>query len=822
MREHNEDEYLFGWNSTPGIVSVWAQRDGRAVIWRRDGERILCSKDSYRPWMLTTSLDDLKHLGSMLQPFAPDTMHASVTYKELDGPGKSYRYVLFSRNMRVLESTVLTGASRRLGRRITTMNDLDTYYSVGPVEQYLMQTGQVYFRDMSYENLHRLQFDLETTALDPHRGRIFLIAVRDNRGLAKTLEAPRPEDEKRMIQELCALILERDPDVIENHNLFGFDLPFLEHRALAAGVTLEIGRAGSPRRTLESYQETLAIGPEARKRTRYSLAGRELIDTLDAVRRHDFVVRDMPSYSLKDVARYFGIASSHRTYIEGSDIFETYRRDPARVRRYALDDVTEVDGLSRRLLGAPFALASMAPRRYERLASAGPAMGILEPILVRSYLHAGAALPYQAAQQSAEGGLHEGGMVQLLASGVAEHVAKADVASLYPSLMRTFQIGPSCDRLGVLLYILGRLTDLRLQHKEAARVAQPGSIEANHHAATQAAMKILINAAYGYMGAGSMALFADGRAAGEVTRRGRAILQQVLDALQQRGMALIEADTDGVYFAVPPDWSEQQERMLIAEIGAELPAGIRLEYEGRYRAMLSHEVKNYALLSYDGRLIVHGVALRSSRSEPFGERFLRKALRNTMLGNIVDVRTAYLETVEALRKRKLPASDLATQVRITKKPETYYAARQTHQEPAYEALIKAGRTHWHPGERVRFYRSTKGYVWLPDETEEAPVSDDWRARANGERPATTPDVSIRYADVANRRDYDVEYYVRLLTTSYAARLRKAFTPVDFEQLFRPDTQLSLFDLDTPVEHIQPRWIRCQQVNETAEKRSSYS
>src|SRR5581483_5149862 len=146
---------------------------------------------------------------------------------------------------------------------------------------------------------------------------------------------------------------------------------------------------------------------------------------------------------------------------------------------------------------------------------------------------------------------------------------------------------------------------------------------------------------YGYMGAGSMALFADGRAAGEVTRRGRAILQQVLGALQQRGMALIEADTDGVYFAVPSDWSEQQERALVAEIGSELPAGIRLEYEGRYRAMLSHEVKNYALLTYDGRLIVHGVALRSSRSEPFGERFLRKALLSTMLGAIVDVRAAY-------------------------------------------------------------------------------------------------------------------------------------------------------------------------------------
>ncbi len=199
------------------------------------------------------------------------------------------------------------------------------------------------------------------------------------------------------------------------------------------------------------------------------------------------------------MARYFGIALPDRVYLEGAAIFETYRQNPELVRRYALDDVTEVDGLSRRLLGAPFALAGMAPRRYERLASAGPAMGILEPMLVRAYLRAGAALPRQVANESAEIGLHEGGAVHLFAEGIAEQVVKADVASLYPSLMRTYQIGPAGDRLGVLLSILSRLTDLRLAHKAAAKAAIPGSVEANAHDATQAAMKILVNSAYGYM-----------------------------------------------------------------------------------------------------------------------------------------------------------------------------------------------------------------------------------------------------------------------------------------------------------------------------------
>jgi len=819
-----EDERVFGWDAMPGIVSVWANREGRAVVWQRLEGRITFTTERFRPWLFATTLEDLSHLGRSLLPLdVPGGDGAAVSYRELEGPEGSYRYMLSARDGRVLERMLLNGASRRLGRQVTNLNDLpETYYRVGPVEQYLMLTGRVYFRGMVYDDLHRLQFDLETTALDPHRGRIFMVSMRDNRGLTMTIDAPTPGEEADLITRLCALIRDRDPDVIENHNLFGFDLPFLEQRAEVLGIPLILGRVGGPT-LLERREETLAIGPDARRRTRYSLAGRELIDTLDAVRRHDFVVRDMPSHRLKEVARYFGIAVPERVYLEGAAIFETYRQDPELVRRYALDDVAEVDGLSRRLLGAPFALAGVAPRRYERLASAGPAMGILEPMLVRAYLRAGAALPCQAANESAENGLHEGGAVHLFAEGIAEQVVKTDVASLYPSLMRTYQIGPACDHLGVLLSILSRLTDLRLAHKAAAKGAAAGSIEANMHDATQAAMKILINAAYGYMGAGSMALFADSRAAGEVTQRGRKVLNQVVEALRQRGMALIEGDTDGVYFAVPTGWSEEQERALVDEVAAGLPEGIRLEYEGRFKAMFSHEVKNYALLTYGGQLIVRGVALRSSRAEPFGERFLRKALLYVMTNDIVGLRRAYLETVEALRHRALPASELGAKVRLSKTPEAYMSSRAGHPEAQYEALLSAGRTRWFPGERVRFYRArNKQYVWLPEETDEASVGNDWEAEPgpNGEeREAAAmagvvasevvqdvPGASSPREEVGNRRDYDVDHYLQVLVTSYAGRLRKAFSAEDFEQLFRLDGQEGLFD--RPVEDIEPRWIRC--------------
>ena len=838
MQAHPEDEWLFGWDPMPGIVSVWANRSGLAVVWRREsvsGEgrdsRVVRFTERFRPWLFATTLADVERLGSALvAEHRPGSGNAAVSYRELDGQEGSYRYLLSARDGRALERTLLAGASHRLGRQISNLNDLPEYYRVGPVEQYLMRNGRVYFRGLVYDDLHRLQFDLETTALDPHRGRIFLVAVRDTRGLATMLEAPRPEDEAQLIADLCALIRQRDPDIIENHNLFGFDLPFLEQRAAVHGLSLELGREGAPRK-LERREETLAIGPEARKRVRYSVAGRELIDTLDAVRRHDFVVRDMPSYSLKAVARYFGMAAPDRVYLEGSAIFETYRHEPERVRHYALDDVVEVDGLSRRLLGAPFALAGMAPRRYERLASAGPAMGVLEPILVRAYLRAGAALPgpEQTAALATGAGMHEGGAVFLLAEGVAEHVVKADVASLYPSLMRTFQIGPSCDRLGVLLNILGRLTDLRLAHKAAAKSSTPGSLQANAHDATQAAMKILINAAYGYMGAGSMALFADIAAADEVTKRGRELLTRVLDALRERGMALIEADTDGVYFAVPPDWTEEQERALVAAIGAQLPDGIRLEYEGRYRAMFSHEVKNYALLTYDGQLIVHGVALRSSRAEPFGERFLRRALFCTMSDDIPGLRQSYLDMVQALRNRELAPSDLTTRVRLSKTPEAYRASRASHPEAQYEALLAAGRTRWFPGERVRFYRSRRGaYIWLPDENEEASVHRNWEAEGTAEpkQPKQSRerdnrgDRKRRLARPVRMQQRPRTHLLRMMnsaTTMWSTTCKcsspptrrgcaKPSPPKTFEQLFRVDGQSGLFD--RPIASISPRWICC--------------
>ncbi len=748
---------------------MWAEPDGRALVWRRPGGGELVREEvRFRPWLVLGSLDDLAHLGGELRRGE----HArGFAYRELEGPG-ALRFVVSAGDLRALTQAVLRGAARRLGRAVGHLRELEPDVLVlPPEEQYLAASGRTYFSGLAFDDLRRVQIDLETTGLDPARDRIFLAAVRDPAGAIELLEARGDGDaaEADLIRALVARVRAADPDVIENHNLHGFDLPFLDRRARALGVPLALGRAGAPGLRPRPARRGVARDDDPERRVRFTVPGRELIDTLDAVLRHDFQARELPDHGLKAVARHLGIARADREHVPGAHVHDVYRRDPERVRRYAADDVSEVAELARLLGGPAFALAKMAPRRYERLSDAGPATGVLDPLLVRAYLASGAALPTAGA---GDGTAHQGAALHLFAAGVAHRIVKADVASLYPSLMRQYRIGPAGDRLGALLALVDRLVDRRLAAKAAARAAPPGSAAQLAHEAMSAAMKILVNSAYGYLGAVGLTRFADVHAANEVTRRGREVLELICRELAARGVTLLEADTDGVYFAVPEGWTEADERRVVGEVAALLPAQVRLELDGRYAAMLSHEPKNYALLGHGGELVLRGVAFRSSRAEPYGEDFLRRALARLLRGDVAGVRAAYLDAVGALERRALPTRAVATRVRLTKTPAQYLAARDARRELPYEAMLAHARTDWTAGTRVLVYRSARGGAGLlADEGADDP------------------------------RDYDVDHYVRLLRDTFAARLARAFDPDDHAAVFADPHQLSLFA--RPLSEIRP-------------------
>lgn len=766
--QSKEDEWLWGWDPTPGIVSVLARIDGRAWVWRRDRStrELHLEETRFSPWVLLDTLDDIRELGDHFAHEQDERKAGSVRvrYRELSGPGQ-LRYLVTANDLRTIGAAILPAASRRLGRPIRRLGDLGQQHILllSPEEQYLVATGRTYFRDLAFDDLRRLQFDLETTGLDPRRDRIFMVAVRDPEQRTTVIEARGRGDaaEATLIQELAAFIRAADPDVIENHNLHGFDLPFLNARASRLRVPLELGRTKRSGLMSRAARRGMDEGNGSGRRTRYMIPGRELIDTMDAVFRYDFSTRELPSHGLKAVARHFGVAPPDRVEIPGRDVFRVYQSEPERVRRYASADVEEVAAIARLLGGAAFGLARMAPRRYERLADAGAATGVIDPMLVRAYLREGAALP---AHREGSGEEHSGAALHLFASGVAFRVVKADVASLYPSLMRAYRIGPERDHLGALLAIVDRLVELRLDAKAKGRAAPPDSAERHLHEATSAAMKLVVNSAYGYLAAGGgLTRFADVHAANEVTRRGREALSLICSELAARGVTLLEADTDGVYFAVPDHWTPVDETRVVSEVAALLPSLVKLELEGRYAAMLSHEPKNYALLGYDGTLTLRGVAFRSSRAEPFGEAFLRRALMSLLVGDVSGVRNAFLECVSALRSRSLDTYSVTSRMRLKKTPAEYLVTRLQRRETQYEAMIAAGREAWSAGERVRVYRASDGNSRIFDDQQ--------------------PD----------SRAYDVEHYVRVLRDNFASRMSRALTSEDFAAVFGDPDQLTLFE-----------------------------
>lgn len=779
-----EDQWLHGWDATPGIVSVWAEANGQAWVWRREPQTraLLCEAERFRPWLLVATLADVQHLGGRLEPHREQSPASAITYEELAGTS-GLRYCLRGPDAKQLRAAVMRGASQRLGRAVSNARELaDALLVLPPEEQYLVATGRTYFRGLEYDDVPRLQFDLETTGLDPDVDRVFLIALRAPNGEHELLEAARDDDaaEAALLQQLAARIAFHDPDVIENHNLHGFDLPFVMRRAERLRIRLALGRRANVDFGLRPASRGARLGQagaawlERLRRARYTVPGRELLDSMDAVRRYDFSARDLPGHGLKAVARHFGLASAEREYIPGARVYQTYLSDPERVRRYAADDVHEAAGVARVLGGAAFTLSQMAPRRYERLADAGAATGVLDPLLVRAYLRAKAALP---AHESSDGTLHQGAALYLFAAGVATRIVKADVASLYPSLMRQYQIGPRRDRLGVFLAVVDRLVQRRLAAKAGARAAPLGSAERFQLEAVSAAIKLVVNSAYGYLGAVGLTRFADVHAANEVTKRGRELLSFMCQQLAERGVQLLEADTDGVYFAVPEGFDEADERRVVAEVAALLPPLVELQFEGRYAAMLSHEPKNYALKPYAGELSLKGVAFRSSRAEPFGEAFLRGAIERLLAGDLPGVRAAYVAALSALRRRQLPTFDVCSRVRLTKTPQQYASTRLQRQELPYEAMLVNGRQHWSVGERVYVYRRAQGRagLWL----DEAALGDADAAGAPSESRA-------------DPRDYDVEHYARQLQSGFATRLSRGLTPEDYEAIVADPDRPSLF------------------------------
>jgi DNA polymerase elongation subunit (family B) len=692
-----ENTLLFGSDPTPRIVAIELGDTGTVKVYRRekDGSTI-ADIEPFHPFVWCDS--DVTDLNIDAEKLAGDLRYGwcvSVnSWKEL---------------------IALRNGLKSAGRSFFALSD--------PVQHYLTSTGRALFKGLPFEELRRLQLEVlsfvggktEIPDASQPADHIMSIALSDKSGWEEVIvvdPGAAEESERAALKRLTALIKERDPDVIEGHNLFRFDLPYLVARARKAKVRLDWGRSGG---FLRSRPSRLQIAEKTIDYPKFTVDGRHFVDTFLLAQFYDVGMRSLSGFERIDVAQHFGLTDETQvSSLSGKELQRAYLEDADRFRQRALCAVRETRAVADLLSPSYFIQAQIFPYNYQDVIVRGNATRI-NALFLREYYRQRHSIPEMPMVRG-----FEGGYTAIFFTGVARNVWHCDIASLYPSVMLQFDCFPVTDQLQIFRHLL---TDLRTFRLEAKAQMQSTDKENNrpkwHHLhALQNTFKILINSFYGYLGF-AQGNFADFDAAARVTQIGRDLLQKMIDWLNARGAQVIEVDTDGIYFVPPPrvaqasslspDRNRQETDSTIDELRAglskELPPGIEVEFDEQFEAMFSYKAKNYALLTRDGEVVIKGGALKSRGLEKFQRVFLEEMIKLLMEGKpegIGDLRTDFERKI---REREWPITWLMKTDTLQDSLEKYrqkIAGSARNRAAAYELALASGRN-YKPGEQVSYY-----------------------------------------------------------------------------------------------------------------------
>ena len=662
--EFEKNTLLFGADPTPRIVAIELGETGTVKVYRQetDGSTI-ADVEPFHPFIWCDS----------------DVVDLGIESEKLESTLK-YGWLVTVDSWK--ELIALRNGLKNAGRDFFAFTD--------PVQHYLTATGRTLFKDLPFEELKRLQVEVLSVA-----DHLMSIALSDNTGWEELLIVdPKNVEpsEHDALKRLSAIIKERDPDVIEGHDLFRFDLPFLVARAKKAKVKLDWGRSDG---FLRSRPSRLQIAEKTIDYPKFAVGGRHFVDTFLLAQFYDVGMRSLAGFERTDVARHFDLCDSEQiSALTGKELQRVYRENSEAFRRRALCGVRETRALSELLSASYFIQAQIFPYNYQDVIVRGNATRI-NALFLREYFRQRHSIPELPMARA-----FEGGYTDIFFTGVAHNVWHCDVASLYPSIMLKFDCFPATDQMQIFRHLLTDLRTFRLEAKAEMR-AEKDPAKQHHLQALQNTFKILLNSFYGYLGF-AQGHFADFDAAARVTQIGRDLLKKMIDWLGAQSAKVIEVDTDGIYF-VPPAKTEIDE--LQRGLAKELPEGIEIEFDEQFDAMFSYKAKNYALLTKDGDVVIKGGALKSRGLEKFQRVFLEEMIKLIMEGKpeaIIDLRNQFEKRI---RNREWKIDMLMKTDTLQDSLDKYrakIAGSSRNRAAAYELALASGRN-YKPGDQISYY-----------------------------------------------------------------------------------------------------------------------
>lgn len=299
---------------------------------------------------------------------------------------------------------------------------------------------------------------------------------------------------------------------------------------------------------------------------------------------------------------------------------------------------------------------------------------------------------------------YRGGLVVDPKEGIHFDVVVMDFASLYPSIIKVKNLSyetvrcshdeckkntiPQTNhwackkRNGLTAIIIGSLRDLRVNYyKSLSKKETLSEEQRQQYTVVSQALKVILNASYGVMGAEIFPLYFL-PAAEATTAIGRFTILETIKKCESIGIEVLYGDTDSIFIKNP---SDAQIQTVIEQ--AKKDHGVDLEIDKFYRyCVLSNRKKNYLGVTKEGKVDVKGLTGKKSHTPGFIKKLFYELLDIlSKVQTMEDFERAKRQISEKIatcaRKiddKEIPLEDLTFNVMISKAPSEYVKTIPQH------------------------------------------------------------------------------------------------------------------------------------------------
>lgn len=371
--------------------------------------------------------------------------------------------------------------------------------------------------------------------------------------------------EKDLLIALINWIQQHDPDIMIGWNVINFDFNLLQKRCDLHGIKFSIGRDGSTphwRKNANSEQKFIEI------------AGRVVLDGIDLLKTATY---NFPSFSLENVSKTLLNTGKKVKDVDNriQEITHNFIHHKQDLAIYNLEDCRLVWLIFEKTLLLEFAVlrAQLTGLAIDRIGGSVAAfVNLYLPKLHRS----GYVAPNMG--DGLSGLVSPGGFVMDSIPGLYDNVLVLDYKSLYPSIIRTFNIDP--------MGLIEGLEDHQTQKNNPIKGFDGAYFSREKHflpdiikslwkerdkakreknSALSQAIKIIMNSFYGILGSTGCRFF-DPRLSGSITKRSHELLKITKKWIEDKGYKVIYGDTDSIFVHVGENKTQEQSLSLGKEL----------------------------------------------------------------------------------------------------------------------------------------------------------------------------------------------------------------------------------------------------------------